>query len=94
MRNELHIDLPKSPYQCSVHFTLEQAESGRFSWIGAGRFEGDHCAFDSYRTLEQAAADAIFQLAISDGKDSAEALLTVFLAGLPIDHLDLENIDY
>jgi hypothetical protein len=94
MNNQLHIHLPESPYQCGVDFTLEQAQVGRFTWTGAGRFEGDHCAFESFRTTDQAAADALFRLAITDGQDSSEPLLIVFSADLPTDHLDLDDIDY
>jgi hypothetical protein len=94
MNNEIRIDLPESPYQCRADFTLKQDNRGWFSWIGAGRFEDDHCAFESFRTIDQAAADALFRLAIADGQDSSEALLTVFSAGLPTDHLDLDDIDY
>jgi hypothetical protein len=93
MDNKLHIDLPTSPYQCEKDFTLEQ-DDGWFIWQGAGRFEADYCAFEGYRTVEKAAADAIFHLAIADGQDQAEALLTVFSANLSTDHLDLDNIDY
>jgi hypothetical protein len=93
MNDERCINLPESPYQCGIDFIIED-ERGRFSWTGAGRFEDDYCAFESFRTIDQAAADALFRLAIADGQDSAEALLTVFSAGLPTDHLDLDNIDY
>ena len=89
MDNQLHINLPESsPYQCDRDFTLEQDEQW-FIWEGAGRFEGDYCAFEGYRTVEQAAADAVFRLAIADGQDWAEALMTVIAARLPIDHLDV-----
>jgi hypothetical protein len=94
MDNKLHVDLPESPYKCGADFTLEQYQAGWFSWNGAGRFEGDYCAFEGYRTVEQSAADAIFHLAIADGQDQAEALLTVFSDNLPTDHLDLDSIDY
>lgn len=93
MDNELHITLPaSSPYQCGRDFALR--DEGWFSWEGAGRFEDDWCAFEYYPTVEKAAADAVFRLAIADGYDSAEAVIAVFSAGLPTDHLDLDNIDY
>lgn len=86
--------LPESsPYQPDRDFVLVQ-DGGRFSWDGAGDFEGDFCAFESYRTVEQAAADAIFRLSIADGEDCATAVIAVYLAGLPTDHLDLDNIDH
>jgi hypothetical protein len=94
MNNEICIDLSESPYQCGADFTLEQDDRGWFTWTGTGRFDGDHCAFESFQTIDQAAADALFRLAIADGQDSSEALLTVFSAGLPTDHLDLDDIDY
>lgn len=93
MDNRLHIALPESsPYQCGVDFTLEQ-DQGRISWNGAGRFEGDYCAFEAYRTVAKTAADAVFRLAIADGRDQAEALMLVFMARLPTDHLDLDYLE-
>ena len=85
--------LESSPYQCDLDFVLIE-DGGRFSWEGTGDYEGDHCAFDSYRMVEQAVADAIFRLSIADGEDVATAIMAVYGIGLPIDHLDLENIDY
>ena len=86
--------LPESsPYQCDRDFVLIQ-DGGRFSWEGAGDYEGDCCAFESYRTVEQAAADAVFQLFIADGEDWSSAVVTVYSVGLPIDHLDLDNINH
>ena len=82
-----------SPYQCDRDFVLMQ-DGGRFSWEGAGDFECDFCSFESFRTVEQAAADAVFRLSIADGEDCATAVIAVFSAGLPTDHLDLDNIDY
>ena len=94
MSDAVDFKLPESsPYQCDRDFVLI-ADGGRFSWEGAGDYEGDQCAFESYRTAEQAAADAIFQLSIADGEDVATAVLAVCSVGLPIDHLDRENIDY
>lgn len=91
---QLQIQLPnETPYTCGRDFLIEE-ENGWFSWIGAGQFEDDYCAFEGYRTIEEAAADALFKLAIADGKDSAEAVMVVYLAKLPTDHLDTENIDY
>lgn len=93
MDNQFHTNLPESsPYRYGEDFTLEQDELW-FSWEGAGRFEGDYCAFEGYRTVEQAAADAVFRLAIADGQDWAEALSTVAAAHLPTDHLDLECLE-
>lgn len=92
--SKLHIDLPQSPYKCGEDFILEQDEQGQISWVGAGRFEGDHCGFRSDRKLEATVADAVFRLAMVDGQDVAGAVLTVFSAGLPTDGLDLEHIDY
>lgn len=92
--NDLHIDLPESsPYQCGNDFSLEQEENGWISWSGAGRFEGDHCGFEAYRTIEQAAADAVFRLAIADGWDRSEAVMAVYMAKLPTDYLNLEYLD-
>ena len=94
MDRKLHIDLSQSPYKCGEDFTLEQDEHGQISWVGAGRFESDLCGFKSDRNLEVTVADAVFRLAMADGQDVAEAVLTVFSAGLPTDGLDLEYIDY
>ena len=74
-------------------FTLEQDEKGWISWNGAGRFEGDYCGFEAYRTAKAAVADAVFRLAIADGCERSEAVMAVYLAGLPTDHLDLEYLD-
>ena len=89
MADRLHIELPKR-YVYRRDFTLERDEQGWISWNGAGRFEGDYCGFTAYRKAKQAAADAVFRLAIADGQDWAEALMSVVAARLPIDHLDLE----
>ncbi|NJM99925.1 MAG: hypothetical protein HC800_24795 [Phormidesmis sp. RL_2_1] len=94
MDSALQMDLSGSPYQQGDDFTLEPLNNGWYSWTGAGCFEGDHCAFESFRTVEQATADALFRLAIADGQDTAKAVLIVFSAGLPTGYLDLENIDY
>lgn len=82
-----------SPYQCDRDFVLIQ-DGGRFSWNVAGDFEGDFCAFESFRTVERAAADAVFRLSIADGEDCTTAMMAVYSAGLPVDYLDLDNIDY
>lgn len=93
MAINLNIELPKaSAYQCSRDFTLEQ-DGQWIIWEGAGRFEGDHCGFEAYCTAEQAAADALFRLAIADGQDWVEALLAVAAARLPTDHLGLEYLE-
>ncbi len=92
MDNELHIESPKR-YVYRRDFTLEREENGWISWSGAGRFEGDYCGFEAYRTAKEAAADAIFRLAISDGCDRSEAVMAVYVAKLPTDHLDLEYLD-
>ncbi len=93
MDNELRIDLPESsPYQWGEDFSLEQ-DNGWINWLGAGRFEGDYCGFEAYRTAKEAAADAVFRLAIADGCDRSEALMALYLAGLPTDHLNLEYLD-
>ena len=88
-------EMPQSlPYQCDRDFVLVAEDGGRFSWNGAGDYEGDYCAFESYRTIEQAAADAVFRLSIANGEDCATAVMAVFLAKLPTECLDLDNIDY
>ena len=94
MSDAVDLKLPESsPYQCERDFLLIE-DGGRFSWEGAGDYEGDWCAFESYRTVEQAAADAIFRLSIADGEDVAAAVLAVYTVGLPTEHLDLEYIDH
>jgi hypothetical protein len=98
MNDELCINLPESPYQCGIDFIIED-ERGRFIWTGAGRFEGDHCAFESFRTINQAAADALFRLAIADGNDSAEALLrgclrSISLGKPPHHHSDHRELNH
>ena len=91
---QLQIQLPNdTPYTCGRDFLIEE-ENGWFSWTGAGQFKDDYCSFEGYRSIEQAAADALFRLAITDGKDLAEAVMVVYAANLPTDHLDTENIDY
>ena len=91
---QVKLALPESsPYQCDRDFILTE-DGGRFCWEGTGDYEGDHCGFESHRRIEDAAADAIFRLSIADGEDVATAILAVYAVGLPIDHLDLEYIDY
>ena len=94
MASKLHIELSQSPHLYGEDFILEQDERGWISWVGAGRFEGDRCGFESDRKLDAIAADAVFRLAMADGQDVAEAVLTVFGAGLPTDGLNLEYLDY
>ena len=90
----LKLALPESsPYQCDPDFILIE-DGGRFCWEGAGDYEGDHCGFESYRRIENAAADAIFRLSIADGEDVATAILAVYEVDLPTAYLDLEYIDY
>lgn len=94
MNDAVDFSLPESsPYQCDLDFILIE-DGGRFCWEGAGDYEGDHCGFESYRRIEDAAADAIFRLSIADGEDIATAILAVHAVGLPTAHLDLEYIDY
>ena len=93
MTERVNLALPESsPYQCDRDFLLIE-NGGRFSWEGAGDYEGDYCGFESSRRIEDAAADAIFRLSIADGEDVATAVMTVYAAGLPIELLDLEYID-
>ena len=94
MSERVNLALPKSsPYQCDRDFLLIE-DGGRFTWEGAGDYAGDHCGFENNRSIEDAAADAIFRLSIADGEDAATAVITVYGAGLPIELLDLEYIDY
>jgi len=94
MTEQVNLALPESsPYQCDLDFLLIE-DGGRFSWEGAGDYEGDLCGFESSRRIEDAAADAIFRLSIADGEDVATAVMTVYAVGLPTDLLDLEYIDH
>lgn len=92
MENKLHTE-PAKQYVYRRDFTLERDENGWISWQGAGRFEGDYCGFTAYRKAKEAAADAVFRLAIADGCDWSEAVMAVYMAKLPTDHLNLECLD-
>ena len=89
----VHYELPKyCSYQTGRDFVIE-FDGVWYKWFGKGRSEGDYCGWEAYRTIEKAVADAIFRLAIADGKEVLEALLVVPM-NLPTDHLDLDDIDY
>lgn len=94
MDNAANLELPESAnYQIGRDFVLQKYDRRWFTWKGAGDHE-DYCGWEAYRTAKQAAADAVFRLAISDGHDPAEAVMEVQSTGLPTNHLDLDSIDY
>ena len=71
-------------------FTLDRDENGWITWKGAGEFENVLCGMAGYREVKEAAADAVFWLAIADGYDWSEALSILSFSSLPSDHIDLK----